>query len=144
MTRKGRGGGSGGKESHMILYTYSKIWPCLTIQSFPSNSPVRAHLNISAVHSYTGEYSEDFMYSKRIWSSWIFQVSYTLNSQHDEITPANLKNKKTLDPHRTCMVNWCQGKVIWVFICLNFSIHQHALALNVKHVFDARKYFQSC
>ena len=44
----------------------------------------------------------------------------------------------------TCVINSCQGKVAGVLFRLNYSIHQHALALEVIQVVDGRNYFQSC
>ena len=38
----------------------------------------------------------------------------------------------------------CKGKVNRVLFWLNYSIHQHALALDVIQVLDGRNYFQSC
>ena len=41
----------------------------------------------------------------------------------------------------TCVINYCQGKVAGVLFRLNYSIHQHALALDVIQVLDSRNYF---
>ena len=38
---------------------------------------------------------------------------------------------KKLDPHMACLVNSCQEKVAEVLVRLKYSIHQHALALDV-------------
>ena len=46
--------------------------------------------------------------------------------------------------HATCMVNNCQGKVAGVLFSLNYSLHQHALALDVIQVLDGWNYFRSC
>ena len=51
---------------------------------------------------------------------------------------------KKLDPQGTYTVNSCRGKDTGVLFRLDYSIHLHALALDVIQILDGRNYFQSC
>ena len=48
-----------------------------------------------------------------------------------------------LGTHTACVVNSCQGKVAGVLFRVNYSIHQHSLALDVIQVLDGINYFKS-
>ena len=51
-------------------------------------------------------------------------------------TGAELMTKhKKQDQHATVVINSYQGKVTGVLVRLNYSIHQHALALDVMYKF---------
>ena len=68
-----------------------------------------------------------------------------LDSSIMKKTTAELKTKgKKLNSHATYVVNSGQRKDTGVLFGLNYSIHQHALALDVIQVLDGRNYFQSC
>ena len=56
---------------------------------------------------------------------------------------AELNSGTILNPHVTCVINGCQGKIFGVYSDFNYSMHQHALALDVIQVLDGWNYFQS-
>ena len=53
---------------------------------------------------------------------------------NDEEFDYGLYDQRNLDLNATCVVYSCQGKVAGVLFRLNYSIHQHARALEVIQV----------
>ena len=68
-----------------------------------------------------------------------------LDSSMMKKTAANLRAKeRNMDLHTACLVNCCQGKYGGVLFRPQYSIYQHALALDMIQVFDNGSCFQSC
>ena len=100
----------------------------------------------SAICSYTSEYTDDFTdlmgcgdYSgDEVWrlSRRFRRGCYMLDSEmivNDEKMAVDSvpKGKKPVDPLVTCVVSSCQGQVTEILFSLTYSIHQHAVALDV-------------
>ena len=69
------------------------------------------------------------------------KLALDLSMMKKMATESKAKGRK-LNPYATCMANSCQGKTGVLFRL--YSIHQHALALDVIQVLDGSNYFLSC